>query len=63
MVRLITAPNIDAPDDVYALLVDLHAGLDDRRSAITSAKLVLLFANHIGDVAIIREAVEAARRN
>jgi hypothetical protein len=27
--RLITEPNIDAPDDFYAALTDLHRDLDD----------------------------------
>lgn len=63
MARLITAPNIDVPDDVYALLVSLHDDLDEQRSAIVNAKLVLLLANHIGDLGVIREAVEAASRN
>ena len=61
MTRLNTAPNLDAPDDFYALLVAAHQGLDDAQSALVNAKLVLLLANHIGDANVLAEAIAAAR--
>ncbi|HUH93168.1 MAG TPA: DUF2783 domain-containing protein [Casimicrobiaceae bacterium] len=54
-------PNIAAPDDFYQELIDLHRGLSDEQSALVNAKLVLLLANHIGDIAVLREAMAAAR--
>ncbi|MBX9962039.1 MAG: DUF2783 domain-containing protein [Burkholderiales bacterium] len=59
--RLETEPNIPAPDDFYQALIDAHAGLDDRRSAALNARLVLLLANHVGDLEALREAIALAR--
>ncbi len=54
-------PNIAAPDDFYAALIDLHRGLAPEQSALVNARLILLLANHIGDAALLREAMAAAR--
>ena len=62
MSSLCTTSNIAHPDDVYQLLIDLHAGFDDAESALVNAKLVMIMANHIGDEAVIREAVSLARK-
>ncbi|MEO8037967.1 MAG: DUF2783 domain-containing protein [Betaproteobacteria bacterium] len=59
--RLETGPNIPAPDDFYQALIDAHAGLDDARSAALNARLVLLLANHVGDLEALREALALAR--
>jgi Protein of unknown function (DUF2783) len=48
-------------DDFYDLLIDTHRGLDDDTSRLVNARLVLLLANHIGDMAVLREAMAAAR--
>ena len=53
--------NIAAPDDFYEELIELHRGLSDEQSALVNAKLILLLANHIGDAAVLREAMRAAR--
>ncbi len=58
-----TDPNIAAPDDFYQDLIDLHRDLSDEQSAIVNAKLILLLANHIGDGAVLREAMRAARED
>ncbi len=58
--HLVTDPNIDAPDDFYAALTELHRDLDDRESAKANAKLILLLANHIGDPAVLKEAIDLA---
>jgi len=58
-----TEPNITAPDDFYQELIDLHRDLSDGESALVNAKLVLLLANHVGDMAVLREAMAAAREN
>ena len=59
--HLVTSPNIAAPDDFYAALTDLYRDLDDAESAKANAKLVLLLANHIGDAAVLKEAIALAR--
>ena len=58
-----TDPNIPDPDGFYAELIDAHDGLSDEDSAAYNARLVLLLANHIGDRAVLRDALKAARRN
>ena len=49
-----------AGDDFYELLIQRHAGLSDAQSAGMNARLVLLLANHIGDLRVLREALDAA---
>ena len=58
-----TEPNIPAPDDFYQDLSELHRDLSDEQSALVNAKLILLLANHIGDAAVLREAMRAARED
>ena len=58
-----TAPNLAAPDDFYEELIDLHRDLTDEQSALVNAKLILLLANHIGDLAVLRAALAAARED
>ncbi|AUC54921.1 DUF2783 domain-containing protein [Sagittula sp. P11] len=56
-----TSPNIEAPDEFYAELIQIHEGLSDEESAALNARLILLLANHVGDRAVLREALQAAR--
>lgn len=48
-------------DDFYELLIDAHRDLDDAQSAMLNAQLILLLANHIGDLSVLREALAKAR--
>lgn len=48
-------------DDFYELLIDAHRDLDDTKSALLNAQLILLLANHIGDLSVLREALARAR--
>ncbi|GAA4358835.1 DUF2783 domain-containing protein [Variovorax defluvii] len=59
--HLILAPNLDAPDDFYEALLDAHQGLSLEESQAFNARLVLVLANHIGALPVLREALEAAR--
>lgn len=58
---LITAPHFDAPDDFYEALIDTHRDLSADASHALNARLVLLLANHIGRLDVLREALAAAR--
>ena len=58
-----TEPNIAAPDDFYQELIELHRDLTDEQSALVNAKLILLLANQVGDLALLREAMAAARED
>lgn len=48
-------------DDFYQLLLDSHRDLSDAQSESLNARLVLLLANHIGDLSVLREALQRAR--
>ncbi len=63
MTKLRTEPGTPDPDALYQLLVDAHRDLDEATSAKVNAKLVLLLANHVGDIDLIAEAIAAARKN
>lgn len=55
------APNINDPDGFYDELLGAHNGLSKEESDAFNARLILVLANHIGDRAILRAALEAAK--
>jgi hypothetical protein len=57
---LILAPNINGADDFYADLLAAHEGRDKADSDAFNARLVLVLANHIGDRAVLKQALAAA---
>lgn len=59
---LITTPNLASPDEFYEALIDTHRGLTEAESQQVNARLILLLANHIGEAAVLREALAAALR-
>ncbi|MFN3641572.1 MAG: DUF2783 domain-containing protein [Gemmobacter sp.] len=59
---LVTSPNIADADGFYADLLAAHHGLAPDASAAFNARLVLILANHIGDRAVLAEALALARR-
>lgn len=67
-----TQPNFGVPgrrylnaytpgDDFYEALINSHRGLSDAQSNQLNARLILLLANHIGDLRVLDEALAAAR--
>ena len=61
---LTTAWNLGAEgDDFYAALIAAHNGLSDADSQRLNARLILLLANHIGDVSTLLEALTRARED
>jgi hypothetical protein len=48
-------------DDFYEMLLNTHRDLSDEQSELLNARLILLLANHIGDIDTLREALNAAR--
>lgn len=48
-------------DDFYEALIDAHRDLSDEQSAMVNARLILLLANHVGDIGTLREALRIAR--
>jgi hypothetical protein len=70
---LITEPNFHEPgkryfrdfspgDDFYQLLINTHRDLTEQQSTLLNAKLILILANHIGDISVLREAMQLARQ-
>ena len=60
MSELITKGNIARSDDFYAELIGLHEGRTKEQSDALNARLILLLANHIGDIEVLRQAMKAA---
>ncbi len=48
-------------DDFYAMLIDSHRDLSEVQSRAVNTRLILLLANHIGDLRVLGEALTAAR--
>jgi hypothetical protein len=61
MAELITRPNLPEHDAFYARLLAAHAGLDEAASHALNARLVLILANHIGDLEALTQALQLAR--
>ena len=72
MAALHTQPNFGHPgrqalnaytpgDDFYEQLIHAHRGLSDAQSGRLNARLILLLANHIGDLQVLAQALDAAR--
>ena len=53
--------DVSEADELYAELVALHRDLSDEEARLVDAKLILLLAHHIGDLAVLRAAIAAAR--
>jgi hypothetical protein len=61
--RLRTEDRLAQPDEFYQLLIEAHQGLSPEQSRQLDARLILLLANHLGDLEAIAEAVALARRS
>jgi predicted LPLAT superfamily acyltransferase len=53
--------NVATPDELYGLLIEAHQGLSEAESLKLDAKLILLLANHIGDLEVLRAAIAKAK--
>lgn len=56
-----TKPNVARPDDIYEALIAAQTGMNDAESLRFSARLILLLINQIGNDALVRDAIAAAR--
>jgi hypothetical protein len=61
MSKLKTTSNFQNPDDFYELLRQSHEGLSTEESLELNTKLLLLLANHIGDLEVIGDAIRTSR--
>jgi hypothetical protein len=62
MGKLVTASRFPDPDAAYGILVAARRELGEAEAAAFDARLVLILANHIGDLGVLEEAVALARR-
>ncbi|MDP3547246.1 MAG: DUF2783 domain-containing protein [Phreatobacter sp.] len=60
MTGLVTENRLADPDAALRLLVEAHRPLSEAESADLNARLVLILANHIGDQAVLAEALALA---
>jgi hypothetical protein len=49
------------PDLAYRTLIEAHRGLSDGESAALNTRLVLILANQIGDLDVLKAAVALAK--
>jgi hypothetical protein len=61
MGKLVTASRFDSPDAAYVTLVEARRGLADDAAGALDLKLVLILANHIGDLDVLDEAIALAK--
>ncbi len=55
--------NLGDGDAAYAAIIAAHADLSEAESLALNVRLILLLANHIGDSAVLGEALATARRS
>jgi hypothetical protein len=61
MSKLVTASRFTDPDAAYVALVEAHRGLSSEASVALNTRLVLVLANHIGDLGVLQEAITLAK--
>ncbi len=61
MSKLDTSLRLADPDALFEALVEAHRDLDLEGSRRLDARLILLLANHVGDLDVVREAIQLAR--
>ena len=57
---LIRSPNLKDHDEFYQKLLGCQKGMDEADALAFNARLVLILANHIGDRAVLEEALDLA---
>lgn len=55
-------PNIHDADGFYQELLGMQRDLDDEQATQFQARLLLVLANHVGDRAVLTQAMQVARR-
>ncbi len=63
MSALVTDNRLADPDSAYRALIDAHRGLSDEESAALNTRLVLILANHLGDMEVLKDAIRLAAQS
>lgn len=61
MAKLRTQSQFTSPDAAYVALVEARRGLSEEEAAALDTRLVLVLANHIGDLDVLKEAIALAK--
>lgn len=61
MSKLVTDSRFPNPDAAYQAIVDAHRGLSETESADLNTRLLLVLANHVGDLEVLEEAIGVAK--
>ena len=60
---LMTASRFRDPDEAFVTLIEARRGLSEHEASELDARLVLILANHIGDIDVLREAIAFAKKS
>ena len=60
---LVTTSQFKDPDTAFVMLVEARRGLSEQAAVALDARLVLILANHIGDIDVLKEAIALARQS
>jgi hypothetical protein len=60
MAKLETRSRFPDPDAAFVALIEARRGFGDQEAADFDARLVLILANHIGDLDVLNEAIALA---
>lgn len=63
MPKLFIDTRFPDPDLAYRALIEAHRNLADDESAALNSHLVLILANHIGDLEVLQEALVLAKKS
>ena len=55
--------NFNVPDEFYECLINAHRDLSTNESNAMNAALVLLLSSHIGDLDVVSQALDEARKS
>lgn len=58
--KLIVSANLAEADRFYEALIESHRNLSEADSAALNARLILVLANHIGQLDVLLQALDAA---
>lgn len=61
MTQLNIESNFTNADEFYEALIDAHRDLTLEQSHQMNAKLVLLLANHVGNLDVLKDAMQRAK--
>jgi predicted LPLAT superfamily acyltransferase len=56
-----TSSRFADPDAAFVTLIEARRGLSEAEAAALDARLVLILANHIGDLEVLKEAIALAK--